>query len=403
MRLIKSAVVVVLFIAGSLIACSPTKFSSSNSNDTQCDSKAVSCVRENDFLIKTYNKVFRVGQGKTDILFINDNSASMSVVQSKMAYAFSGFVANLYSKNIDFRIGMTTTDATKFATSPLLSIGTNGSSFIDSSLGQTSVNSLFSNALVRKETLDCESFIKSSYYTYGPGFRSSSYYLNNYSVYCPSSDERGILAAYTVIEKNTDFIRSDANLNIILISNEDVRSGLYPTNSAYSLGAGDKTEDFINIMENKYPQKFWQFNSIVTKDLSCANDQKMQFKDKNGNTIIDNNGNPVVDANIGYEYLKLSNSSSKDVDGNISARGITLSICENNYANYFSNIAAMIADSARLMSLECVPYEAPTVTSTSTTNVPYQWTPGSSSIIFKKGSEGIDIQVSYKCKTALVQ
>jgi len=403
MRFVKSALVLILFIAGSLIACSPTKFSSSNSNDSQCDSKAVSCVRDNDVLIKTYNKVFRVGQGKTDILFINDNSASMSVIQSRMAYAFSGFITNLYSKNIDFRIAMTTTDATKFTNLPLLSIGANGASYIDSTLGQTNVNSFFSNALVRKETLDCESFIKSAYYTYGPGFRSSTYYVNNYSTYCPSSDERGILGAYTAINKASDFVRSDANLNIILISNEDVRSGLYSTNPSFALTSGDKTEDLISLITSKYPQKFWQFNSIVTKDISCANEQKSQFKDKNGNTILDSNGSPVVDANIGYEYLKLSNSSAKDVDGNVSTRGITLSICESNYANYFSNIAAMIADSARLMSLECAPYEAPTVTSTTTTNVPYQWTPGSSSIIFKKGSEGIDIQVTYKCKTALVQ
>jgi len=402
MWLFKSALVVLFFLAGSLIACSPTRFSSSNLGESQCDSKAFSCVRENDYLIKTYNQPFKVGQGKTDILFVNDNSASMSVIQARLAHAFNGFIANLYAKNVDFRIAMTTTDANKFQTNPLLAISQGGGEYIDSSLGQSTVNSLFVSALVRKETLDCEDFIKSTYYTYGPNFRTSNYYYNNYSKYCPSGDERGVLAAYTALDKAQGFIRADANLNIILISNEDARSGLYSTNSAFSLGVGDKAEDLISLINNKYPQKFWQFNSIVTKDLSCANQQRNEFKDKNGNTIIDSSGNTVVDSNIGYEYLKLSNSSSFDIDGNSSTRGISTSICESNYSNYFSNVATLIADSARSMKLNCVPYEPPVVSS-SVANIPYQWSQGSSNIIFKKGSEGLDIQVTYKCRTALVQ
>lgn len=400
----KVAFFIVFTTVSGLIACSPTKFSPTSFNESKCSSNSVSCIRDNGYLIQTFNEIpFRVGEGKTDILFVNDNSASMSVIQSRIAQAFSGFISNLYSKNIDFRISMTTTDALKFASVPLLNIGNSGKQVIDSNLDPNTANSLFSSALVREETANCENFIKSSYYTYGSNFRTTSDYQNNYSKYCPSSDERGLLAAYTAIDKSTNFIRSDANLNIILISNEDVRSGLYSSNSDYALAIGDKAEDLIGLISSKYPQKFWQFNSIVTKDLNCANDQKNQFKDTSGKTILDGSGNPVVDANIGYEYLKLSNSTSKDVDGNVSSRGITLSICESNYANYFNNIAAMIADSARLMPLDCVPFEEPVVKSTTMTTVPYQWSPGSSSILFKKGSEGLNIKVTYKCRTALVQ
>lgn len=379
-------------VVGSLIACSPTKF------DVQspCSSSDESCVTENG--ITTYVTNFKVGAGKVDILFVDDNSASMSGTQKKLAAKFAGFIENLDSKEIDYNIAITTTDLGN-VNRPLVSFP-NGSKVLRKS--DSNRVSLFNGGIVRTETVGCEDFMKSAYYTYGPSFLSSTYYNQNYYKYCPSNDERGIYMAHQVVSENTSsFIRPDAHLNVIVISNEDVRSSLYRTNSQYSLEDKDKATSFTSMVESKYPGKFWKFNSIITKDESCAQQQREAFTDKNGQPIKDNYGNYVIGSNIGYEYAALSSSAAKDIDGNPVPRGQNLSICSSDYTSYFSNIASNIADSARLMMLKCVPTEAPIITDMNGNNlsVPYTWS--GNQIKFNKGSEGIQFKVTYKCYTGV--
>jgi len=394
---------VVFILVFWIIGCSPTRFSSKNSIESVCDSSATSCLIGNGSITKTYDDPFFVGQGKVDILIVNDNSASMLVVQNKFAKAFSDFISNLDSKKIDYRIAMSNTDANSFLIKPLLEIGNSNSKYILNS--DSNRLSLFNSAIIRNETQICEDFIRSSYYTYGPTFQTNSFYINNYAQKCPSSDERGIYSVINVVNKVDNFLREDANFNIILISNEDVRSGNYVNNSNFALTDDDKYENLTNLINTKLPGKYWEFNSIITKDVNCANLQKNSFKDNNGNTILNGNGSYVVDANPGVQYGKLSSSASVDIDGNPSLRGQTLSICENDYSFYFSNIAAKISDAARLLTMKCVPVEPPSVivTSNSNANVPYEWVPSSNKILFKRGSEGLPIRVQYKCKTNLVQ
>jgi len=411
MKILTSLITCIFLVSALLIGCSPTRFSSVNSIDKFCDSQATSCVEENNVISNNYDELFKVGDGKVDILVINDNSASMSVVQNRIANAFSGFLSNLENKNIDYKIAMSTTDLVKFLETPLLDIpyfSTNGSSKY---ILRTDIDrySRFNSSIIRDETRKCEDFIKSAYYTQlsagsGADFRSTDYYRLNYPIKCPSGDERGIYSVANVINNVPDFIRDDANLNIIIISNEDVRSGLYSINQDFALADADKNTNLINLINTKYPGKYWEFNSIIVKDTSCANAQRNSFKDNSGNTIL-SNGSYVVDANPGLEYAKLSNSTSLDVDGNPTTRGQVLSICDSNYATYFTNVAAKIADSSRLKTLKCVPSIAPVIEVSNNPNatVPYEWNPGSDKILFKKGSEGINIRIKYKCSGVLVQ
>lgn len=395
----KSTVIGLQFIlgsvVGSLIACSPTKF------DVQspCSSSDESCVTENGYT--TYVTNFKVGAGKVDILFVDDNSASMSGTQKKLAAKFAGFIQNLDNKEIDYNIAITTTDLGS-VNNPLVSFS-NGNKVLKKS--DSNRVALFNSGIVRSETVDCENFMKSSYYTYGPSFQTSTYYNQNYYKYCPSNDERGIYMAYQAVSTNaSSFIRPDAHLNVIVISNEDVRSSLYRNTqyaSSYALTEKDKATGFTAMMDSKYPNKFWKFNSIITKDDSCAQEQRSSFVDKNGQPIKDASGNYVIGSNLGYEYAALSSSAAKDIDGNPVPRGQNLSICASDYTSYFTNIAANIAESARLMMLKCNPTEAPIVTDMNgnNLNIPYTWT--GSQIKFNQGSEGIQFKVTYKCYTGV--
>lgn len=381
-----------------VIACSPTKFDVKNN---LCEDVTDSCVTIDS--ITTITQSFKVGAGKVDILFIDDNSASMSMTQNKLAAKFGGFVEALDAKEIDYNIAITTTDLLARQNDPLISFS-NGNKILKKS--DASRVSLFNGGIVRTETITCENFIKSSYYTYGPSFNTRPEYAAQYNQKCPSNDERGIYTAYNAISQNASgFIRPDAHLNVIAITNEDVRSSLYrdPTYaSSYPLADQDKATKFTEMINSKYPGKYWEFNSIITKDQTCALQQMNSFIDsRNGQVIKDANGNYVIGANVGYEYAALSASAAKDIDGRAKPRGQNLSICGADFTSYFSNIATQITEAARMMTLKCTPTEAPVITGLNggVLNVPYQW--NGNQIIFQRGSEGIQFKVTYKCYTGV--
>lgn len=379
-------------VLGIIGACSPTKFNVNPPN--YCVSADQTCIIENGVTKVTQN--FKVGSGKVDILFVDDNSASMYDVQSKLAARFSGFIEDLNRRGVDYQIGITTTDLNFSKGGGLLTFGNTGKKVLSNSV--TNKVQLFNSTIVRQETLACENFIKSSYYTYGPSFRSSYEYASQYANYCTSEDERGIYSAFEVISNNSNSIlRPDANLNIIVVSNEDVRSGMYKEGSL-ALEANDKATNFIDMMNQKYPDKYWEFHSIITKDNNCIQNGQNSFTDKNGNVIVDDQGYPVIIPNIGSEYASISSSASKNVDGSAAPRGQVLDICSDDYASYFSNIAAKISDSSRLLTLSCKPMEAPSITNSNgaVISVPYSWN-GDTQIVFQKGSEGIDLKINYKC------
>lgn len=377
---------------GATIACSPTKFDTVLTEF--CNSPDETCVTDNG--TTTIDHKFKIGSGKVDILFVNDNSASMSVIQNKLAQRFAGFVERLDLRGIDYRIGVTTTDLSILQAGSLVEFA-NGSRILTKS--DSNRVGLFNSAIVRSETKKCEDYIKSAFYTYGPGFQYNPNYSASYYENCPSNDERGIYTAYEVISNNaSNLIRRDAHLNVIVLSNEDVRSGVYSSNTDYALEDKDKSSQFIQMVNTKYPDKYWEFNSIITKTSSCALQQQQDFKDKNGNTIKDSSGKSVIGANVGIQYAQISSSASRSVDGNTAPRGQVLDICSQDYSTHFNNIAAKIEDSARKLTLKCKPLEAPVVTNSNgmSTSVPYTWD-GNTGITFNKGSEGILINVHYKC------
>lgn len=381
-------------VIGATIACSPTKFSNAPS-DVCVDVQGTCIVGPNSTSVI---QDFKVGAGKVDILFVDDNTASMAEIQKKLAAKFAGFIEALDRKDIDYQIGITTTDITK---NPGLVSFPNGQKILKRS--DSNRVALFNGAIVRTETADCERFIKSAYETNPSNFDATQYYYLNYPKYCPSGDERGIYAAFDVLSNNeSSLVRTSSNLNVIVISNEDERSGSYLYDNSYALEEKDKASNFIQMINATYPGKHWEFNSIITKTQACAAQQQQSFTGANGQPIRSSNGNYLINSTIGLEYAAISSSPSQNVDGNAAPRGQNLDICSNDYTSYFSNIASQIADSARLLTLKCKPMEAPVVTDANgvQSSIPYSWN-GDSQIIFQRGSEGIQIKVAYKCYTGV--
>jgi len=371
---------VIGFVIGTIAACSPTKFTSGNELSNSCNDQTQNCVTKDSYNI--YNKSFKVGAGKVDILFVDDNSASMSFEQKNMAAKFGGFVEALDRKQIDYRIAITTTDLNAVSQNKLITFG-NGNKFLTNS--DSNRVGFFNSAIVRSETITCENYIRGIINTYGSEWRSASEYQANYSKMCPSPDERGIYTASLVLSTNAEnFVRPDANLSIILISDEDVRSG------NETLEANDKYDSFISMMNSKYASKYWDFNSIIVKDNTCIAIQNHE--------ILDQQGRSAVTSSIGYEYAKISNSAARDIDNNPRPRGQILDICQSDYSQHFNAIETQISESSRLFTLACKPDGAPVITTKdgANTTVPYTWD-GDRKIVFSRGSEGIEVNINYRC------
>lgn len=374
-------------IFGSVIACSPTKFGSSHQTTSICDATVSNCVTQTGSIDVTQN--YKIGSGKIDILFVTDNSASMSKNQVLMASKFSGFIKNLDSKSIDYRIAITTTDLNSVTQSAkrFISFG-NGQKFI-TNLDSDRIN-LFNNAIIRNETLDCENLIISMFNTKGAAFQSDPYYVSQYPIKCPSSDTRGIYTANLVISDNSDsFMRSDANLSIILISNDNVRQGK-------TLESKDTAAAFVNMMQEQYPTKYWDFNSIIVKDNICKQSQTLYSAT---NQLVINQSGPAISGGMGIEYANLSNSAARDIDDNPRPRGQILDICQTDYAQNFNSMSTQISQDARMLTMKCTPSAAPVVfvAGNPSLNISHTWS--GDKIVFPRGSEGTSVTISYTCYT----
>ncbi len=375
---------------GVVIACSPTKFNqgAEATKEIICDG-ATTCVTENGFINLTQN--FEVGSGKVDILFVSDNSASMYPIQSKLKERFSGFIQNLDSKKIDYRVAVTTTDLAAVNKSRLIAMG-NGKTYLSNA--DANRNSLFYSAILRSETLDCENLILAMFNTYNTSFQSNPYYVSQYPIKCSSPDTRGIHTSFLAVSENADsFMRADANLNVIVISNDEERQG------KIVLEPNDRAENFTAMMSSKYPNKYWDFNSIIVKDATCKDQQVL--KTVQGQVVMNQSG-PAVTGGIGYEYAKLSNQPAKDIDNAPRPRGEILNICQDDYAQHFSNMATQISEEGRMINLKCTPNAAPAITYQNGTTVPnglYTWS--ADKVTFTKGSEGQRITIQYQCYTGV--
>lgn len=341
------------FAIGLYVGCSSVKF---DLDEAKCEQVGQNCIVQNGTY--HFDNTVSVGGGKVDILIVDDNSASMSFEQKNLANRFSGFVSQLESASADYRIGIITTDISSSASgvsgnSPraingngafqdgkLIAFGSGVPYLTSSSAGsQTARVSLFNSTIVRPETAQCEQFIAN---WIGAGkSTSSSAYTQGYSDNCPSGDERGIFAANLAVKNNPNsFIRKDANLAIIFLSDEDVRSGLYLTDGNYPLSADDQPNSLItNIRAQFGDSKNIRVHSIVVKDNSCLAAQSNQKL-----------GTPEVAATAGFVSGSKGNAYLTFPQ---TGWGQSVDICSLNYPSSLGAISTSIIDQINSAQLAC--------------------------------------------------
>ena len=190
-------VVLLLAVWSALAACSDvsTADTPQEAKATASESHKLADGREED--------LFRFDEFETrarvDVLFVDDNSDSMRNAQQRLADRLKEFLSGL--AKIDWQIGITTTDVsdgTFGLKGALLDFPAVHQRFLTTAM--PNAPQLFANAIVRDETWTCQAD-------------------------CPSTDERPLRATIQAVGKRDDvnagFFRADADLVVIVLSDED--------------------------------------------------------------------------------------------------------------------------------------------------------------------------------------
>lgn len=330
-----------------------------------------------------YSVTFKTGQ--IDILFVNDNSRSMSAEQAKMSNAFSGFVNSL--ANLDFRIAMVTTDIKK-DNGKLIEFtdeqgNASGEKFLKPS--STELVSKFKGTVKRQETLDCESDPTN----------------------CPSDDERGIYAANLAITRNEGaWLRNGAHLAIIALADEDQRSGTVfdattgkwdgiNAKFGFQLESKDYPETLVEDLSRLYASKTMSVHSVIVKpgDLSCLNQQTV---------YLPGSAYPLR-GSYGNLYSQLSDPVPNDLTslGQI-VKGSTTSICNSTYYSDLNLVGSLVSANAdhHSIQMQCLP-DLNDITVEASQSIDYSVDTNTKKILFDNLPFGVEVKVSWVCPNSI--
>ena len=248
--------------------------------------------------------------GMVDILFIDDNSASMEAEQAAVGSRFNSFTAELSA--LDWQVGITTTDCSAGPygiCGSLLDMDGNGPILTAST---PNFLTAFQNTIQRPETFD--------------PITGQSCILTGT---CPSGNEQPLLASMTAMDKrNTDnagFFRNGADLAIVILSDEDERSS--------GPLAATQAQEVINRFSAIWPtgKKFISYGIIIQPgDAACLANQRSQF------------------GSNGFYGTRAQDLA--DLTG-----GSTVSICEPDYSATLQQIGEDVTRLSRSIDLPEVP------------------------------------------------
>lgn len=271
--------------------------------------------------------VTQVNKKKVDILWVIDNSGSMSEEQTFLKNSFSYFINQLVNLDLSFQMAVTSTDVCEDVLPPLLEDRAcpiisrryhHRGSFVGSSGSQ----------VLHNDTFDLINIFKTytSLGTSGSGF------------------EHGLKASQLAIQKvisgeNDALLRDDAFLSIIVISDEE------------DDGIGLSQKDAFN------GRNFWEEG--LTRFRFTDDDLINYLKTVKGAgkfsvsaiaATADEQGKPCVSAHantkeIGQQYISVANKTG----------GILESICDTNWDNLLTRLGADIGSQITQISLDSIP------------------------------------------------
>lgn len=242
---------------------------------------------------QSFNQNVTYQPKKIDILWIVDNSGSMSSSQTQLSQSFPSFINRMQSLNFDFRMAVTTTDAWAGIYN-----GNQNLFRVRDGVGSNRSGVFVMNP--QTPNLPAVFGVNATQGTLGNG------------------DERAFQSMRSVLNYNgnSDFRRPGSHLAIIVVSDEDdfsANTSSYQNNN-YNSPNLISVSTFINFLNGLAGANDlangvhnWSFNTVAILDVACRNHLNASFSGRL----------------IGQRYIQLSNASG----------GAVTSLCDDFGAN----------------------------------------------------------------------
>ena len=297
---------------------------------------------------------YTVRLGQVDIIFVIDNSGSMSREHKNLGKQMKSFLRRI--KNLDYRLAVITTDISASPGNPNRGQSFQDGNFIkvggkdwleNTRIGEspgTGGVAAFLSALIRPETKRCDEQRESGSDSdpcgecisrYGESDRCDTLCDGSSSSgggQCVSSDERGIYALNLALEKHPDFHRPDAHLMVVILSDEDERSSEeWMETNGYDLEDKDRP---LTLVETVYHRlggfKTFSVHAIIIPPGSA------------GDRCLDEQNRDQRAGGRGYkgeQYARLARASEPELMqyGNL-LTGKIISICDRSYAGQLEQV-----------------------------------------------------------------
>lgn len=289
---------------------------------------------------------------KVDLLWVIDNSSSMTPLQQNLTANFNSFISNFVTKGYDFQLAVTTTEA--YASTPA-----------------------FRNTPALAKFRDGAGSNHTGVFTLIPTTPNllNIFVTNASQGVGGSGDERAFSSFKAALDSplNTGFVRGGSFLGIIILSDEDDFSN--PTRAEGDFSSGDHnyaqpglqtTDTYVNYLDaltlSSGAGRRYSVSAITVLDEACRAQHAAQ----------------ASSTNIGTRYMELVGKTG----------GVTGSVCDASFATSLANIQAKIVELSTQFYLDAHPAAGTLVVTVNNAVVPEDaangWTYNSdaNSIIF---------------------
>jgi hypothetical protein len=316
---------------------------------------------------------------KIDVLFVVDNSGSMSPAQTNLVNNFHSFISNFMTKGYDFQIAVTTTDAYLAGDN---FYNKSASAYPNYTSSQKRALANFKGPIITPSTPNIESQFVSNAAVGDQG----------------DGDERAFSSFREALNRNPSFHRPDAFLAVIILSDEDDFSDPTRSEASWTRQGGisdhnyndpglESVATYVNYLDmltgSTTTTKNYNVSAIATLDSTCKAQENQYY----------------AESIIGKRYKDLANQTN----------GVLGSICDTSFADSLVLIETKILELSTQFYLTRAPDPATiivhvngaTVAESATNGWTYQ--ADSNSIIFHGTAippQGASINVDFQPLTA---
>ena len=332
---------------GFLISCSPVEFNRDTSNCGGLGQAACAFTPENAYVKFDYD--YSVPQPAVDVLFVIDTSSSMIAEHAKMAERFNAFIASI--QGLNWQIAVTSMDISNDPQYHTAGQVLNPKSYFENSryayMRDYQDGNLIPDISGRTILRESEGSTQSLQERFDSMISIDAKLGPNNENYFSRGDERGIFTAALAIDKyRNQFVRPDAHLAIVFLTDEDVRGeGLGVTFEKKKPTERDLPTYLASVIQNQLGQN--KKVSIYPIIIESEDPNRLRLPDGQvGNCLQQQNAQGSFNGKVGYMYEDLLDFYP----------GGTASICAPNYTQLLSNIGNDIELRTRdSIELPCTP------------------------------------------------